>query len=92
MEHMQPECRGIPEQKTECKLVRMKMNLYPTQMTYQTLIEGYCKQHDMMKAKRLDHTGVPAAIAYCSARKFAAARAALSLTGNSGASVDAASR
>ena len=31
MEHMQPECRGIPEQNTECKLVRMKMNLYPNQ-------------------------------------------------------------
>ncbi|CAI8430860.1 MAG: Uncharacterised protein [Halieaceae bacterium] len=46
----------------------------------------------MMKAKRLDHTGVPAAIAYYSAKNFAAARAALSLIGNSGASVEAASR
>ena len=28
---MQPKCRGIPEEDTECKLVRMKMNLYPNQ-------------------------------------------------------------
>ena len=31
MVHMQPKCRGIPEEDTECKLVRMKMNLYPNQ-------------------------------------------------------------
>ena len=31
MVHMQPRCRGIPEEGTECKLVRMKMNLYPNQ-------------------------------------------------------------
>tara|TARA_B100000085_G_C18393777_1_gene451552 strand:+ start:34 stop:720 length:687 start_codon:yes stop_codon:yes gene_type:complete len=31
MEHMKPECRGSVEEGTECKLVRMKMNLYPNQ-------------------------------------------------------------
>tara|TARA_B100000427_G_C15458786_1_gene573044 strand:- start:31 stop:723 length:693 start_codon:yes stop_codon:yes gene_type:complete len=33
MVHMQPKCRGSVEEKTECKLVRMKMNLYPNQGT-----------------------------------------------------------
>ena len=33
MVHMQPRCKGIVSDKkdTECKLVRMKMNLYPNQ-------------------------------------------------------------
>ena len=48
--------------------VMLKMGIYPDEYTYVPLIQGYCEQHDMMKAKRLDHTGVPAAIAYCSAR------------------------
>eukprot|EP00938_MAST-03A_sp_MAST-3A-sp1_P004026 g4026.t1 len=28
------------------------MGVYPDQMTYAYLIEGYCKQHDMITAKR----------------------------------------